>query len=278
MSEDKDLPMKGILIEKITLENICGTSTQAATSCWAPRREEIQRFVELAKYVHQGPGKPRILDVGCGTGFLSYLLALTGEVEVIGIDPEEERIKNSPYSHPNLKLEVGDARDAVKKYRNEGDNDDLFFLFDDEDEENTGVDVVLNSWMPEGVNLTPDIRRINAPCIIYVRDKGGSTGTDMNEDVSLSNWADQVSYDPGNDYDHAFSWSGHSMPEIRWLAQGMKKEDLTGFRQANIIEMQFRKGISLSEVPKVSVSESDKYSWEKELDRVGDPLEDMEEL
>lgn len=155
--------MNGIPFKDITLENICGSYHTTPVSYWAPRREEIQRFVDIAKAVYRGEGKPKVLDVGCGTGFLAYLLAETGEVDVIGLDPEESLIMNSPYSHPNLQLEVGDSRDAVKRYSGQD------------------FDIVINSWMPYQLNLTPDIREIGAKVIVYIKEAGGGTGVSDNE-------------------------------------------------------------------------------------------------
>src|SRR3989338_9890708 len=105
---------------------------------WMPRREEIQRFIEIAGAVHEGGGKPKILDVGCGNGFLAYLLAITNEVDVIGMDPNGLLFEKTPYVHKNLTLEVGNSQDAITRYGNKN------------------LDMVINSWMPDGINLTPD--------------------------------------------------------------------------------------------------------------------------
>jgi SAM-dependent methyltransferase len=78
---------------------------------------------------------PRVLDVGCGAGLMSYLLAERG-CNVIGIDdgknPHWEKFK-----HPNLSFRVGDFREFYKDYQ--GDK----------------VDVVYCSWMPPNALWSP---------------------------------------------------------------------------------------------------------------------------
>ncbi len=140
---------------------------------WMPRREEIQRFIEIAGAVHEGEGRPKILDVGCGNGFLAYLLAITLEVEVIGMDPNGLLFQNTSYVHENLSLEVGNSQDAVRKYKNKN------------------LDMVINSWMPGGINLTPDIRDIGAKTIAYIIESGGSTGIDYIQFKSINEWREK---------------------------------------------------------------------------------------
>src|SRR3989338_8395470 len=112
---DNRYPMSISPLERITLSRICATPP---ICYWAPRRAEIQRIVEIAKLA-QGDGTPTILDIGCGNGFLSYLLARTGEVRVIGIDPDEEHLDKPYYNHPLLSFELGDAAMAAAKYKNQ---------------------------------------------------------------------------------------------------------------------------------------------------------------
>ena len=113
MSELKYYNMRAKPIEEITIDDF---GYDPPISYWAPRRVEIQRFVEIAKALHQSGDKPRILDVGCGNGFLAYLLAATEEVEVVGLDPDAKTIRRSKFRHPNLQLKVCDSTDAVHRY------------------------------------------------------------------------------------------------------------------------------------------------------------------
>ena len=272
MSEYIEYEKSKVPLSAITLENICGTEETTLVSFWAPRREEVQRFVEIAKTVHKGKGKPKILDVGCGNGFLAYLLAATGEVEVIGLDPDESLIKENLYAHPSLRLEVGDSQDAVERYG--GRN----------------FDVVLNSWMPNGLNLTPDIRNIGAKVIIYIEEAGGATGCpDYNYQEFLYDGAgqqgrpnpispeDAISYHPGGNYQKIFSWSGPACDEVQFLARRLKNEKayISRNKDLNFIEIQFRRDVIIPKIPKIIIPDSEKYAWEKDLERFKGPVNRM---
>lgn len=275
--EHKKYQMNGTPLRDITLENICGTDETAPASYWAPRREEIQRFVDIAKAVHTGEGKPRVLDVGCGTGFLAYLLAETGEVDVIGLDPERSLITKSPYSHPNLQLEVGDSRDAAERYSGQD------------------FDLVISSWMPYQLNLTPNIRDIGAKVIVYIKEAGGATGIPDYEykefiyDKGFDEWDDGaeehrqpnpitpengISYHPGEAYQRAFEWSGPAMREVRDIArslQGVRIFEVFGFGDVdnNLIDIQFRRDVPIpDDIPRTSIGDSQKYQWESGLEQV----------
>jgi trans-aconitate methyltransferase len=52
----------------------------------------------------------RILDIGCGTGQLTSQIAASGAL-VTGIDSSAEMIRQAREKYPNLRFEVGDARD-----------------------------------------------------------------------------------------------------------------------------------------------------------------------
>ena len=54
------------------------------------------------------PGE-RILDLGCGTGHLTSLIAESG-AEVVGIDSSEDMVRVASENYPNIRFEVADAR------------------------------------------------------------------------------------------------------------------------------------------------------------------------
>jgi SAM-dependent methyltransferase len=268
-----------LLPSEVTLENICSSRESFPISYWAPRREEIQRFIEIAKAVHTGEGKPKILDIGCGVGFLAYLLAETGEVEVIGMDPIEYIETDNPYQLPNLKLEVGNSKDAVERYANQN------------------FDVVLNSWMPCGLNLTPDIRDIEAKVIIYIKEReatgipGYQYGEYIYEDgfeeyeigaeehrvPNPIAYEDGVSYEPGKNYSRAFNWSGPSFCEINDFVEKLKNPDayVGPDKNLNYVDIQFRKDVKIPVFDKIKISDLDKYNWERGLELMAGPLEPM---
>lgn len=52
--------------------------------------------------------KDKILDIGCGDGFYLYLLSNLGELDITGVDPDEEALKNA-------KKQIGNAKVHLKK-------------------------------------------------------------------------------------------------------------------------------------------------------------------
>ena len=54
------------------------------------------------------PGE-RVLDLGCGTGHLTALIAESG-AEVVGIDSSEDMVGVASGNYPNIRFEVADAR------------------------------------------------------------------------------------------------------------------------------------------------------------------------
>ncbi|MFO8015501.1 MAG: methyltransferase [Candidatus Woesearchaeota archaeon] len=261
--------------EKITLENICGSIKEPPVCFWAPKRREIQRMVNAAKAVHEGQGKPRIIDLGCGNAFLTYLLASTGDAELIGIEPNREMIENTPYSHPSMKLETGDSSHAVERYS--GQN----------------IDMVLCSWMGYKTNLTPDIRAIRPRAIIYVREGGGATGISDYEyswmledegydidDIRTQNLPEKlkrenmVSFTPDREHSDAFEWTGPALGEIKNLLRGEMAYD----HNMNVVEIQIRKDITVPDIMDIKEGEgcvAEKYRWEARLEDLTGPLEEV---
>ncbi len=117
---------------------------------WVPLKEQVHKFVNLSRMVSK---KPKILTVGCGQGLESYLFALESGTEVIGIDNSEEAIKiaKETYSLPNLSFIVGDIHNLPEEVKN--------------------FDLVFNSYMPEGVDFSKSIRKLNPKIIVYIYDE-----------------------------------------------------------------------------------------------------------
>ena len=135
-------------LDDVTLADFRG---HPRASSWIARHNDIRRIVNYMKLVRN----PKVLDGGCGNGFISMLLAREG-VDVLGIDiGMQEEVQDMYPGVDNLRLEDGDVSDGEwYKERN----------------------IVFNSWMPLGFDLsgyfkytkpTPDM-------IIYV--KGRATG------------------------------------------------------------------------------------------------------
>jgi 2-polyprenyl-3-methyl-5-hydroxy-6-metoxy-1,4-benzoquinol methylase len=64
----------------------------------------------LERYV---PAEGPVLDIGCGHGLVSNLLALTGpKRQVLGIDPDPRKVaaaRQTVGDRPNIRFEIGDA-------------------------------------------------------------------------------------------------------------------------------------------------------------------------
>jgi SAM-dependent methyltransferase len=57
----------------------------------------------------------RVLDIGCGYGALAYSIATRCDAKVVGIDLDEQHIRDARarFPHPGLEFEVGDATVAL---------------------------------------------------------------------------------------------------------------------------------------------------------------------
>jgi trans-aconitate 2-methyltransferase len=64
---------------------------------------------EVLKLLAPQPGE-RILDVGCGTGHLTQLIAQAG-AEAVGIDRSPEMIASASAAYPGVEFQVADAAD-----------------------------------------------------------------------------------------------------------------------------------------------------------------------
>lgn len=269
----REYKLMPVPLASIELADICNGygADNSPVTWWVPRREEIQRIIEAAKAVHTGEGLPRILEVGAGTGFLSLLLARTGQANVLATDPNKSlvEIASEFYFHPNLYFEVGLASEIAERYAN------------------SGIDVVVNSWMPNGINLTPNIREINAKAIIYSMHCGedgySSTGVsqfDMYGKENLvpvpegRNREDYLSFEPGNIYKNAFFWKGPTRAEIIELI--LEERTPLSENNANMVIVQLRKDIPALDIPKLLIRPEEKYSWEALLERLKGSLEEVQ--
>jgi len=108
-----------------------------------PLRDELRTIVHCAKQVAKDPV---IADLHPGNGFIGSLIAREG-VTVIGLrDPaaKQNQIKNFYDTDFYQMLE--------KKY------DDIDF----------SIDVAFSSWMPSGINITPQILKCKPKLIVYI--------------------------------------------------------------------------------------------------------------
>jgi len=207
-----DLSIKPI--GEVKLSDMHSTNKKARVSFFLPKREEVEAILHLAELI-SGVDKPLILDIGCGNGFLAYLLAKEGDVDVIGIDPNHNLIEEASkhYKLPNLQLISGDSKFAMK-YKGE-------------------ADLVINSWMPVGIDLSKDIKKLNPKAIVYVRYKDSKTMTGKQYGLFQS-------YRTGWQYRNFLIW--------RTLGN-------------NVVQIQLRHDVDIDELPKTHTKK--KYNWEK---------------
>ena len=78
--------------------------------------EHLLRYMMAANFVK---GK-KVLDVGCGVGYGSWLLKDSGATEVLGVDISEEAIDyaSKKFSDKNTKFETGDGENLKNYNRN----------------------------------------------------------------------------------------------------------------------------------------------------------------
>lgn len=109
-----------------------------------PLRKEMRRIAECARRVaHE---TPIVCDFCCGNGFVGSLIGREG-AHVIGVQP--------PQVKPNQIPEFYDAEHFERRIM---PVEDIDFPFD----------VALSSWMPSGVNLTPQILGHQPKLIVFI--------------------------------------------------------------------------------------------------------------
>lgn len=135
----------------ITFDDFHEINRPGIVSPWMVRK----RDVFFIGSIYKSAGCSRIADLGCGYGFLPWLLAMEG-LEVAGIEASEN-VHYSPYRHRNLSLMHGDYQRIVKGLP-------------------YGFDGVLVSWPSQGDNPAPAVLALNPRVVIYVIETNGLCG------------------------------------------------------------------------------------------------------
>lgn len=114
----------------------------------AAMAEEVLGLLELK-------GDERVLDIGCGDGRITVKVAArVPDGAVIGVDASHEMIafatkQFGPASHPNLRFEVGDARNLP--FREEFDLVISFNALHWIPEQDAALQSVRNAMKPDGL-------------------------------------------------------------------------------------------------------------------------------
>jgi 2-polyprenyl-3-methyl-5-hydroxy-6-metoxy-1,4-benzoquinol methylase len=82
------------------------------------RWESIKKIINTNK-VFEGIENPKILDLGCGRGWLTNLLSQFGEI--VGIEPVGKVIEHARKIFPNIKFFIGTSKDLLKASKGEFD-------------------------------------------------------------------------------------------------------------------------------------------------------------
>lgn len=86
---------------------IASNSPQWDAELYDNKHEFVSQLAtDLVKLLSPKPGE-RILDLGCGTGHLTYKIATS--TEVLGIDSAVTMIEKARINYPNIQFEVADA-------------------------------------------------------------------------------------------------------------------------------------------------------------------------
>lgn len=133
----------------------------------------------------------------------------------------------------------------IVKIRNEQEA-----IFSSVGPEDGGADMVINSWMPLGLDFTREIRWISAPVIAYSLDAIGGCGYEA-YDEKPADLGKEQSFDTGDLYDNRFGIRNCSKNE-----QG-----------ANYMDFQVRKDVPMynRELSSISIRSSERYRWEKTI-------------
>ncbi len=83
-------------------------------------------------------------------------------------------------------------------------------------------DLVLNSWMPPGIDFTRDIRAVNGAAILYTMERLGATGIQPAAEYPSKpkEPGEEGSYDPGYMYAMHAVWVGPGTPEVNQKISG----------------------------------------------------------
>lgn len=82
-----------------------------------PNSDDENQHLARYRFAEEFVEGSTVLDIACGTGYGSYLMARAGAAKVIGMDIPEEAISSccTSFKHPNLQFSVGSATELRER-------------------------------------------------------------------------------------------------------------------------------------------------------------------
>lgn len=223
-------------------------------------REELQLISATANALEEHTDPADLL-----TGPFGEMAALI--MAEAGIDPHHpgdvEEVRNAVAEHYRARRNVWRAK--VNSMRDEQER-----LIAEAGAGTAKFDVVLNSWMPSGIDFTPEIRLLAAPAIIYAFEKGGATGS-LGAGDRPGDLGTEASYKTGQFYENKdVSWEGMGVGSLSTLAENRHLREFLRYSggSGNISDIQTRRGIVISkqDLDLPEIPDSEKYPWEASLE------------
>lgn len=205
---------------------------------YVPRRREIALFVQLAQHVSGRPD-PLVVDVGCGLGLMSYLLAQEG-CRVIALDASTAALDAARAlygDHPRITFVQGDVTELASRWGQEADG--LFV-----------------SWVPPYARWGPALFGSGVP-LVYVVGDPEATGSALAEE--MGRYVHVLSY-PTPAWHEVLGW-------LALLARGERPDPATTLTASNRHQVFLR--ADRAAPPSLDLPSAPPYPWEAELDALG---------
>jgi len=238
--------------EQISLDTFLSNKIVAH---WMPRKWEIQMLAETTAHACRAGGgsvMPILIDVGCGSGFLTYLFASTGLVKVVGIDRRAPVTPDWVTSASNQLLVVGDYHDIANLVRPINP-------------------ALLICWPPTGSDFMKKILELDPVVIFVVRDVLGLCGVQEGvltveilekEGGPRYHLETATSLDPGEGYHRTVSWPSPSIYDLR------RRSKDPGYNEINsMVEVFLSDRVDKEiRIDDRTLPINDRYPWEDGLD------------
>lgn len=85
-------------------------------SWWAPHHAERELLLKVAQGLSDPGRTPFILEAGCGTGFLSKVIAAANTTTVLGVDVDVAALNRLPVADSNVSLRVANVWDILDEF------------------------------------------------------------------------------------------------------------------------------------------------------------------